>query len=67
MPALDSLDPQLPMHELLPKAVEANVRWTMHQILESVEDKARLAEGRIKLVGAIYEIESGKVRFLDGA
>jgi len=67
LPALDGLDAHLPMRELLSKAVEANVRWTMRQILESAEDKALLAEGKVNLVGAIYEIESGKVRFLDGA
>ena len=45
-------------------AVEANVRWSMHQILETPEAKARLAEGTMKLVGGVYELESGRVRFL---
>jgi carbonic anhydrase len=36
----------------------------MRQIHESPEGKERLAEGRIKLVGAIYEIATGRVRFL---
>ena len=44
-------------------AVEANVRWSMHQILETPEGKAGVARG-VKLVGAIYELETGRVRFL---
>ena len=45
-------------------AVEANVRWSMHQILETPEAKARAVEGRMKLVGGVYELETGRVRFL---
>src|SRR5215831_6178391 len=44
-------------------AVEANVRWSMHQILETAEGKVGVARG-VKLVGAIYELETGRVRFL---
>jgi carbonic anhydrase len=44
-------------------AVEANVRWSMHQILETPEGKAGVARG-VKLVGAVYELETGRVRFL---
>jgi carbonic anhydrase len=36
-------------------------------LLETPEAKARLAIGEMKLVGAIYELESGRVRFLEGA
>ena len=44
-------------------AVEANVRWSVHQVLETPEGKAGAARG-VKLVGAIYELETGRVRFL---
>ena len=37
----------------------------MRQILETPEGRERQAEGRVKLVGAIYEIETGLVRFLE--
>lgn len=67
LPALDDLDPQLTPEALLARAVEANVRWSVRRIRESPEGRARLAQGRIKLVGAIYEIETGHVRFLDQA
>jgi len=64
LPGLPDIDPQLLPEVRLSQAVEANVRWTMRQILESPEGQARLAEGRMRLVGAIYVIESGRVRFL---
>jgi carbonic anhydrase len=63
-PALGDLNPKLPAAKLLAQAVEANVRYTMKQIFESPEGKARLKEGRIKLVGAIYSLKTGRVRFL---
>jgi carbonic anhydrase len=64
MPALSAVDPQSPPPVQLEQAVAANVQWTMRQILDSPEGKAAMAEGRRKLVGGIYEIESGRVRFL---
>ena len=65
LPALAGLDPQLPHPARLAQAVESNVRWTVRTVLESPEGRARLAEGRVKIVGAIYEIETGRVRFLE--
>ncbi len=64
LPGLDGIDPQLPPAQLLACAVEANVRWTMRQILDTPEGRARVAEGRMKLVGAVCEIASGRVRLL---
>jgi carbonic anhydrase len=53
-------DPQ----EQLDAAVEANVRWSMRQLLATPEGKARMQEGRVKLVGAIYQLKTARVRFL---
>ena len=64
LPVLDGLDLQLPAPARLAQAVERNVRSTVGQILESPEGRARLAEGRVRCVGAIYDIETGRVRFL---
>ncbi|HMG33748.1 MAG TPA: carbonic anhydrase [Blastocatellia bacterium] len=61
---LPALDPRLELAERLSQAVESNVRWTVRQILETPEGQARLFEGRLRLVGAIYEIETGHVKFL---
>jgi len=65
LPALEDLDPQLTPEAMLAQAVEANVRWTMRQILQTPEGQERQVEGRVKLVGAIYEIVTGLVRFLE--
>jgi len=48
----------------LAAGVEANVRWAMHQLLETPEAQSRLTEGVMKLVGAVYELSTGRVRFL---
>jgi carbonic anhydrase len=63
-PALLEFDARLSPEERLAQAVESNVRWTVQQILSTPEGQARVAENRMKIVGAIYEIESGRVRFL---
>jgi carbonic anhydrase len=64
LPGLPELDPTLAPEEQASRAVEGNVRWTVRQILDTPEGKARTAEGRMKIVGAVYEIETGRVRFL---
>jgi carbonic anhydrase len=64
LPGLRELPPELAPDEEARAAVEANVRWSMRQLLDTPEAKARMAEGTMKLVGAIYELDSGRVRFL---
>lgn len=63
-PALRGIDAGLPQEALLAAAVEANVRWSMEQLRDTPEGKARIKEGVIKLVGAVYELSTGRVRFL---
>ena len=65
LPVLDGLDPGLPPLVQLAQAVENNVRSTVRTILASPEGRARVAEGRVKCVGAIYDIVTGRVRFLE--
>jgi carbonic anhydrase len=64
-PALEGLDPAMPPAALLGAAVEANVRWTVRALLESPEGRVRVAQGDVMLVGAIYELTTGRVRFLE--
>ena len=66
VPAVGDIDPALEPDAQLSLAVERNVRWSMRQIAESPEGRARLADGDVTLVGAVYEIRSGRVRILDG-
>src|SRR4051794_22790255 len=64
IPALRDL-PANPVPEArMRAAVEANVRWSMHQVFDTPEGRARLEEGHMKLVGAVYELETGRVRLL---
>ena len=65
VPALKGLDPAQPAEALLRSAVEANVRHAVEQLLATPEAKVRAAMSDMKLVGAVYELESGRVRFLE--
>ena len=64
LPALEGLDQTLAPDALLAAAVEANVRFTLRAVFESPEGQARVAEGVMQLVGAVYEVSTGRVRFL---
>jgi carbonic anhydrase len=63
-PGLNEVDLTLPAAARLDAAVEANVRWSMRQVLATPEARLRAAEGVLKLVGAVYELTTGRVRFL---
>ena len=64
LPGLDGIDSQLPPPQLLACAVDANVRWAMRQILDTPEGRERMVEGRWKMVGAVCDILTGRVRLL---
>jgi carbonic anhydrase len=64
LPALSRVDPNADPEEQVVQAVEANVRWTIARILETQGGRMRRTEGRMKVVGAVYESASGRVRFL---
>ena len=63
-PGLPDTDPQLSSEARLARAVESNVHWTVHQILDSPEGRTFAAEGWLKVVGAMYDIASGRVRLI---
>ena len=65
IPALRDLPADPAMPEVRMRAAgEANVRWSMHQLFDTPEGRARVAEGHMKLVGAVYDLETGRVRLL---
>ena len=64
VPGLADINLATPPESQLATTVEANVRWSMRQLFETPEGRARVEEGVVKLVGAVYELESGRVRFL---
>ena len=63
LPGLPEFDAPSSQEEKLASAIEANVRWSMHQLLETPEGRNGLKMG-VKLVGAVYDITTGQVRFL---
>ena len=65
LPGLPTLDPNLLPQARTDQAVESNIRWTMRQILNTPEAQERQDEGSMKIVGACFEIATGRVRFLD--
>ncbi len=65
-PGLKQLDRKLPREKLISAAVEANVRWSMHQVAHCPEAGKAIDEKRAILVGAVYDLETGRVRVLDG-
>lgn len=65
VPGLRDLPEGVSADDEMRQAVDANVRWSMRQILETPEAQARLEEGVVKIVGAVYEIQNGRVRFFD--
>jgi carbonic anhydrase len=68
LPALEDVDPSLPLDAQMLMAVEHNVRWTLRQIAQTEQGRQRLRDGRLRLVGGFYEITTGRVHWLtDGA
>lgn len=45
-------------------AVEANVRWSLRQLARLPEAKTQIESRKVTLVGAVYELATGRVRFL---
>jgi carbonic anhydrase len=62
-PGLSGLDLHQARKELIAQAVDANVRWSMKQLLAMPEAPRAIGAG-VSLVGAVYELGAGKVRFL---
>ncbi len=65
LPGLEGVAPSLPAKEQLRAGVEANVRWSIRQIVESPDGGATHAAGMMKLVGAVADLSTGVVRFLE--
>lgn len=64
VPGLGGLPLRLSPEARLDAAVDANVRWSMRQLRDTPEGQERMREGVVQLAGAIYELKTGRVRFL---
>jgi carbonic anhydrase len=63
-PGLKDLDWKLAYPTLLDAAVEANVRWSLRQLTAFPAVKQAVKLHRCLFVGAVYDLQTGKVRFL---
>jgi carbonic anhydrase len=64
LPGLEGINSSAPAEAQWQCAVEANVRWSVRQLGATPAGRDALAEGRIRIVGAVYELATGRVRFL---
>jgi carbonic anhydrase len=63
-PGLRDLDLTLPAADRLAAAVEANVRWSVRQLAALPGAREAVERHRAEIVGAVYELRTGVVRFL---
>ena len=65
-PGIASIQANLPKDAKVDAAVEAVVRFQMRMLLENSELLAAARkQGKLRLIGAIYDVDSGRVEFLD--
>jgi carbonic anhydrase len=64
-PALRGLDHTKPMETQIRDAIESNVRVAINELMRFPEMQRAHSKGMVKVFGAIYSVETGKVRFLD--
>jgi carbonic anhydrase len=63
-PNLKTVPPSGNEAERVRQAVEANVRGSLQQLKEAAVIKEKIASGEIRLVGAVYDLGSGRVHWL---
>lgn len=64
-PIFADIDKDLPQAEKVHLAVEANVRLSIRNILAFPGHRDAHQRGEFDVVGAVYDLHTGKVRFLD--
>lgn len=65
LPSLKKIDPKLSKAEQVSEGVEENVRASVQRLQTAPDLKKTIAEGHLKIVGGVYDLESGKVRILN--
>ena len=64
-PALHDLDSTKSVPEQIAEGIEQQVRAGIRQLSKIPDLHHALSEGRVKIVGAVYSLRTGEVRFLD--
>jgi carbonic anhydrase len=67
VPGLSEVEAGRPPARRLADGVTANVRWSVRQLAGTPEARRAVAERRALLVGAVYALRTGRVRFLGRA
>jgi carbonic anhydrase len=63
-PSLTTIDPELSMTKQVALGVEANVRRAVEQLTGTEAGVSEVEASKVAIVGAVYELKSGRVRFL---
>jgi carbonic anhydrase len=59
--------PELKEQDLIPAAIEANVRQSMAHLTSHSEVLAKLAlDGKLRIEGGVYDLETGQIKWLGG-
>ncbi|MEM9368242.1 MAG: carbonic anhydrase [Planctomycetota bacterium] len=64
-PAVITVDANLNRDERLSQSIENNVRMAVRRLSRVPDLRAGVTERKLQIVGAIYDMHTGKVRFLD--
>jgi carbonic anhydrase len=64
VPSLKTVDRSVPQPQQVHLGVEANVRRSVALLRDTPELKERIASGTLDIVGAVYELDTGKVRIV---
>lgn len=64
-PGLEGLEGEGAGPERLARAVDANVNYATSQLKRLVAERKRRMTDDVRIVGAVYGLKTGKVRFLD--
>lgn len=62
-PSLKGIDRSLPRETQIHLGVEANVRRSVHQLMDIARRENH--QDRVRIMGAVYELDTGRVRVLD--
>jgi carbonic anhydrase len=64
-PALAGVDRSLAVDTQVARGVEAMVRYEVDQLAKTAEYKQVLEGHHVTVLGAVYDVASGRVRFLN--
>lgn len=66
VPGLERIDGKQSATEQLASGVEANVRWSLQQLNDTPEMRQAIRDKRgVLMLGAVYELRTGRVRWLE--